>query len=380
MPADAAPRPPERWEHGSDFDYPGSGARADAPPAVDAWRSGAESRASNVAYWHSGRDALRGVTRANRGRFARVFFPSFYCQDVPASLSGDGVDVRCYVDAPDAAQQPLPYAALGLRAGDAIIVSNTLGLRVASPLVGALPDGVTLVEDHTHDPFSAWARESSAHFAFASLRKWLPIPDGARVWSPAGLDVPAAPALDADHAATTLHRLSGMLEKARYLAGEAVEKAAFRDLLVTGEHRIGQGAPGGMSPLARALHDVLPVDAYRASRRANFEHARGLLHDLPRTADVSVLTGAETGSAVPFALTLFFPTRERRDALRTALAAERIYGAVLWPIDSSRFVGIPAEHAALSSRVLSLHCDHRYSLPDMERVASAVSRLASVAR
>jgi hypothetical protein len=350
----------ERWEHGSDFDYPTAGTADSAPRPVD-----------GGSYWHSGRDALRALVAMHPTRFSRVFFPSFYCQDVPVALQADGVPVLVYADAPDALEQGMDVG--GLRAGDAVVASNTLGLRAQSPLSAPLPEGVTLVEDHTHAPFSSWAASSRAHFAFASLRKWLPVPDGARLWSPAGLRVPDAPALDAQHAAVTLRRLSGMLLKSRYLAGEAVDKPAFRELLVDGEHQIGQGAPGAMSPMSRALVDVLPTRSYLATRLANFEEARDHLQGIPGLA---VLSPNGVG-AVPFAVTLMLGTGELRDALRAGLAAERIYGAVLWPIDATRVQGVPDAHAALSSRVLSLHCDHRYSKKDMERVASAVRRLAS---
>jgi hypothetical protein len=40
-----------------------------------------------------------------------------------------------------------------------------------------------LVEDHSHDPFSPWAVGSSADYAFCSLRKTLPVPDGGLLWS-----------------------------------------------------------------------------------------------------------------------------------------------------------------------------------------------------
>ena len=49
---------------------------------------------------------------------------------------------------------------------------------------------IILIEDHTHDPFSTWAQQSTAHYAMASLRKTLPIPDGAILWSPQKMSLP----------------------------------------------------------------------------------------------------------------------------------------------------------------------------------------------
>jgi hypothetical protein len=358
----------QRWEHGSDFDYPAMASATQVQQAhgVPAHWTGP------TAYWHSGRDALRALVSLHPTRFARVYFPSFYCQDVPIALRNDGVEVHVYPDAP---VEPVTLLdGLDLRTGDAVVVSNTLGLRGASPVRAPLPNGVTLVEDHSHDPFSPWARSSQAAFAFASLRKWVPIPDGGCVWSAQGLDVPQPPALDDAHAAITLRRLSGMLLKSSYLAGQAVDKASYRELLVTGEEQIAHGRPGAMSPVSRGLLSALPMATLRRRRLANFAQTRDLLHGI-RGLEVLGPSGAHADQAVPFAVTLALDSAERRDALRSALAQERIYGAVLWPLDASLHSGVPAAHVTLSKQVLSIHCDHRYDALDMQRVSETVRRV-----
>jgi hypothetical protein len=68
---------------------------------------------------------------------------------------------------------------------------NYFGLRTPPDL--ELPEGVEVLEDHSHDPVSAWAEQSSADFCLASLRKTLPINDGGALWSPVGHRLPPAP-------------------------------------------------------------------------------------------------------------------------------------------------------------------------------------------
>ncbi len=358
----------DRWEHGSDLQLPPA-QRSHGSAAASSYWAGA-------TYWHSGRDALRALAAAAPARFARVFFPSFYCQDIAVALRADGHDVHAYPDAPGSGA--IDVAQIPLRAGDALVVSNTLGLRARSPLAGMVPAGVTTVEDHTHDPFSPWARSTTADLAFASLRKWLPLPDGAVAWSGTGHSVPAAPALDGVHADVTLKRLSGMLLKSRYLAGESIEKAVYRELLVDGERRIGHGVPGSMSPVARALLDALPIAEARDARRANHARATGALASI--SAIRLLLPGSGAEDVVPFAATIVLPSARHREELRAALVAERIYGAVLWPIDATLLPGVPAEHADLASRILSLHCDARYDAADMDRVVVTVRRVLEAAR
>ncbi len=345
----------DRWEHGSDFAYPE--LAPDAPPAD--WLP------PRATYWHSGRHALRALVRALRP--SRVLFPSYYCQDVLDAA--DGVEVRAYDDGPEDTR--VDTAALDLRPGDVLVVTNTFGLRTASP-VEQVPSGVVVVEDHTHDPMSVWARSSTAHFAFASLRKWLPLPDGGVSWSPRGDTPPEPPAFDPERharsASVTLDRLTGMLLKQRYLAGEPISKDAFRARAIAGEAAMGRGDPAPMSPVSRALLDVLPAPAWRAARASNHDVFASALGELP---GARLLTSSAGGRA-PYAAVLCFDDPTKRDAVRSRLVTEHIYPAVLWPIDASRAPGIPAAHAELSRRILCLHCDHRYGPSDMERVAASV--------
>ena len=346
----------ERWEHGSDYGYPELSPDAPHP----AWLPAVAS------YWHSGRHALRALLESLRP--GRVHFPSFYCQDVHDAAQAIGLEISVYADGPE--DPSIDPVALGLRDGDVVVVTNTYGLRHASPLAGKLPLGVIVVEDHTHDPISSWARTSTAPYAFASLRKWFPLPDGGILWSPAGLPVVDAPQTTSDTmAAVTLDRLSGMLLKRSYLAGDSVSKESFRARSVAGELAIGHGAPAPMSEIARALLGTFPASAWAAIRAGN-HHVFG--KSLGTVAGIRQMSIAEGTGRTPFVIVLVADTAELRERVRAKLVAQKVYPAVLWPIDGVRFPGTPEAHVDLSRRILCLHCDHRYEAEEMVRVAEAV--------
>ena len=66
-----------------------------------------------------------------------------------------------------------------------VVGVNYFGVREAEPWQAWRErTECILVEDHAHDPASAWATTSTADYAFSSLRKTLPVPDGAILWSP----------------------------------------------------------------------------------------------------------------------------------------------------------------------------------------------------
>ncbi len=353
----------ERWEHGSDFAYPDlvASTLGDAPRWLP----------THASYWHSGRHALQALLVALAPR--RVFFPSFYCQDVLAAAPLG--TARCYSESPLDAE--VDVGTLGLGAGDVVLVSNTHGLRRASPLRD-VPKDVVVVEDHTHDPLSGWARASTATYAFASLRKWFPIPDGAMLWSPRGVAVPPSPVdaqLHLSSSAITLDRLTGMLLKERYLSGAAIDKEAYRSRAIAGEEAIGRGPSAPISIIARALLELFPAFTWHRARCAN--HAT-FVRTLGEQKAVCALGPSSTETSddhAPYAVTLLFDDPARRDTIRSALVSKRIYPAVLWPIDPKLAPGIPEAHAELARRILCLHCDHRYDEVDMRRVSKAVCDL-----
>jgi hypothetical protein len=224
--------------------------------------------------------------------------------------------------------------------------------------------GVPVIEDHSHDPASPLAFGSAAAYAFASLRKSLPLPDGGMLWSPVGLPVPSELPTTAEHDRIVLMQLTAMALKLDYLAGADVTKEAFLELAYGSEQVIGTGALSGMSDYSRHRLETLPVQEWRVVQAGNLAAFRDALGPV---SDLLVLD-------VPFAAIIIFRTASLREAVRTALAAERIYAAVLWPLDEPAVPGIPTEHVELATRMLKIPCDQRYSIADMARVARVIRR------
>lgn len=338
-----------RWEHGSDFPWPDVGAYdagARHPWTMDA------------SFYGSGRDALRALLMLRRWR--RLWVPSYFCQEVLNALAGTGVDLSVYRDGPTDPRAILPET----RRGDAILVVNHFGLRRPP---SRLPDA-PIIEDHTHDPWSAWARSSRADYCVASLRKTLPLPDGGVVWSPQERILPRPAKLTDGHVRAVADRARGMLMKRLYLQGGRPTKDAYRAALARGERDIARGAVSAM--MSQRLLSRLPAAAWRSLRARNHAWLATLLAG---ARHVRVLHGAPPGSC-PFSLVLVFDTPRRRDETRERLIRKRIYPAVLWNLDRPVVAGIPADDADLSRRVLSLHCDYRYGRRDLSRVARALRR------
>lgn len=346
-PLEVAPRRVRRvpWEQGSDFHL-----SLESGTALLPWASGPH------ALWGSGRDALRALLawgRDTRG-WRRLLVPSYFCQHTLAAVAAE-IELGVYPSGP---LQPRPTPLAG-RPGDVVLVVRTFGLGPSAEVTG----GAVVVEDHSHDPTSPRAARSRADYAVASLRKTLPLPDGGVLWSPAGRALPPEIPMSRAHAGAVALRLSAMTLKRRYLVGEAIDKAEYRDLAVRAEREIAAGRISGISGFSRSRLPSLPTAAWRAARARNLQAFRDAL-GRPRGA---------TLLPAPFAATLVFADPGRRDAVREALRVAGIYASVLWRLDAPVIEAIPPAHVSLSQRILSIHCDHRYGPGDLARVADRVN-------
>ncbi len=339
----------DRWEVGSALHW--MAVAAPPQPSVLPWANG--------RWLGTGRQALRLVVELGyrkRG-WRRLWIPSYFCQDVARALVATGIRLEAYPDQPGRPIEP-PET----HPGDALLVHSGLGLRAGRP---AVP--VDVIEDHTHSLLSPWARGSDATFCIASLRKLLPVADGGVAWSPAGLALPSIPKqTDAQRRATET-RLQGMLLKAHYLAGLAVDKSTSLHLLDAGEAAFADGDLCLASALTRALVPALPFVGFEQAHRDNYARLSAALID----GGSRCVVLAPEESAAPFCAFVVFGDAATRDRVRRQLAAKNVYASALWPLDPSVVNGIPDEDRDLSARSFCLPVDARYDGSDMDRIVEA---------
>lgn len=357
-PSSAGPGTPDRWEVGSEFHWD-HGALLDAGTPTGDWLP------EPHRLFASGSGALVELLRTP-GAPRRLYVPSFFCMGVAEAFAST-VDVRWYRELPDGAGPELE--ALDPAPGDAVLVVNLFGRGSREPWDAwtRTHPGVVVIEDHTHDPVSGWARASSADYCVVSLRKTLPVPDGALLWSPRGRPLPVPLP---GHPGGGELKFAAMMLKAAWLAGRNVDKSVFRTLQQTGEVELHCAATAPTT----ATRTVLPLlDVWRL-RAARADNARALLKSLP--ADPAGYRPLAYGpaDAVPFNVQLLCDTPAVRDALVAHLAAARVYAPVHWRQAADAYhSGDPAavDHAA---RILTVPVDHRYGEADVRRVADVLER------
>jgi hypothetical protein len=303
----------------------------------------------------------------------RLHVPSFFCMGVAEALSAD-VPIAWYRHLPDGHGPRLDT--LHATSGDVVLAQNLFGRDEQQPWTAwaRTHPQVTVVEDHSHDPFSDWARASTAPYALASLRKTLPLPDGGLLWSPRGCELPRPRGPESPGAHL---KLAAMLLKDAWLDGRAVPKDGFRALQQRGEHAL-LGSAGPASALTVTVLPLLDLAGLRAASTRN-AHALSRALARRRTPAFQVLTGGP-GDAAPFRVQLLCPSATARDALLAHLAGQGIFAPVHWRQDRGAMWSGDETAADLADRILTVPVDHRYGPDDVRRVTEVLGTFAAGGR
>ena len=293
----------------------------------------------------------------------RLWMPEYYCYDVVESLKDEGLNLFFYTDYPGYGNDNQTLENIRkkgqFKASDAILRVNYFGTRsYRSP--ERLPVAA-VVEDHTHDLLGGWAMNSHADWCIASLRKTIPIPEGGILWSPMGLNLPEQPdALEENEQIASI-RWKAMKLKARYLLGDKVEKASFRAGFVDTEPFFETAPICAIDDDSKRYLGTFDIQEWYKRKRDNWE----LLRDIKKNG-VKVLHPDNHG-CYPFSLVLLFNFQADRDRVRKAMIDHRIYPAILWNIPS-----LVDDVSLISRRMLSIHCDARYSKDDTMTLKSII--------
>ena len=307
----------------------------------------------------NGRQALEVVLRS--GGYKRVWMPDYFCYEVAGHVEGLGVDVVFYPDCPLRTDDDEVVGNLEFREGDILLRVNYFGWRGWRDSA-RIP--VPVIEDHSHDLLGEWAMDSNADWCVASLRKTLPLPEGGVLWSPRGHALRRFDSTE-ENEACVRDRLEGMRLKRDYLRGVKVGKDRFLSLFADTEERLGNLALSGLSHESlRILRGLNAVEWYGRKKR-NWEW-------FVNHGDVPEVTfGAwSEGTGTPFSLVLELESQEMRDKVRERLIRERVYPAVLWRLPDTASV----EARLFSGRMLSIHCDGRYTLDDMRELSLILNK------
>jgi hypothetical protein len=344
----------ERWELGGEFHWAGMSPGPFLPwPTPSVWFS-------------LGRHAILRLLDLLGGN-RTLWLPGYFCSEVVLAWHASA-SIRFYEDSPGIAHPR--WETLTPEPHDLVMAVNYFGMRNGSVWSDWSSDHpCVLIEDHSHDSHSNWARTSRADYAFSAVRKVMPVPDGAILWSPAGLALPTPAKRESTGASET--KLAAMLFKSEYLAlhGTNELKRLFRRLQVSAETSLERIPVSAASSFTMEYLTPGAPLSWRAQRR---ENSRYLLYGLQNWAAAQPIYKSVNDEDAPLGVPFLFTSASSRNDYREFLRTNQIYCPIHWVLSD----GANETDLDFSARMITIPSDHRYTADDMQRVVDVIARFS----
>lgn len=301
----------------------------------------------------SGRQAIYNAVMMASAK--RLWIPAYFCYEVIDTLRSYGLEIAYYDDH--------PLAGVGenaileeLNPDEALLQVNYFGLRASNvrPNTAAV-----VIEDQTHNLTAS----GEGDIKVASLRKSLPVALGGAIFTSSQNALALSQAAETESLAN--RRYSYMRLKSMYLRGMISSKDAFRSGFVESEEEVASLPVSQIDSTSKKLINDFDVYSLYNKKLQNWSYAN---ERLGKRLDIMQ---PEDNSCIPFSIVALTADKSERDALREYLINRSIYPAVLWAMPTCQHDIYP-EAFDLSERLLSLHCDYRYDIEDMERLCNVI--------
>ncbi len=290
----------------------------------------------------------------------RMWMPEYFSKDVILSIQDKtGIDVEIYQDSPlkEGMLKALPF-----KDGDVLFRMNYFGMK-EKRMNKNIP--IPVIEDHSHDPFGHWALYSDADWCVSSIRKFLPLPEGGMMWSPKGHKLTEEIRQTEANEQIAQTRWNGMEIKAQYLGGVEMAKDEYRDIFAETEEQLVKSDLSLIDKRSRQfVSEQLDINLWLGAKRKNWKLLRELIH-----CDHCQIVEPEDDSCNIFSLILLCENRKHRDKIRKELIEKDVYPAILWELGED----VSIEAKDFSSRMISIHCDGRYSEDEVKKLAEIIN-------
>lgn len=315
-----------------------------------------DNTAGSVSFFATGRDAL--YTLLCTLPHKTVHMPDLICISVHQAGLQAGKEVSAYRMMPDLVQ-PEAFD-LPQESRSCLLVMHYFGVTNIDLMRRAKSLGMTVISDVTHMLFNRdqmMLISEQSDYLVASLRKSGPVPDGGFL-SSRYHSVPS-PSRGIREEFFAL-RAAGLLSRGFSARSDFNDDENFH-LLRKAEDLIDRSPTGDYqcSYYTRELLRTISVDENAKQSVRNITTLSNLLQGSCRTVNTSLKPS-------PYYLCLF-QNKNERDAVRAQLASSQYLCPIHW--DTSQ---MPTP-SPLSDQILSIPCDMRYSIGNMESVAKAIN-------
>lgn len=297
-----------------------------------------------------------------------ALLPAFTCESVLVSFLDRGYEVYPYPIRKDLTiDWEYFQEAVAIRKPSVVLVHSYFGFDTIGelrPHVQELRnDGIIIIEDQTQTMFSKNPL-AGANYYVGSIRKWMPVPDGAFVSAPIHCTE--------EDEELACAKVKALTAKGNWMLNEVGTKQEFQSYFRTAEGILdSRKKPYLMSSVAREIYASTDIENVRKIRRSNCQMLlSGILVSRMLSANL-ILPVKEIGAEeCPFHLPVL--VKEGRKELQQYLAAKDIYATVIWGCPEEYKETIDEDSKYVYDHILCFHVDQRYDETDMNRILNVL--------
>lgn len=349
------------WEVGSTWYADNFDSGKTSGKLTDAFEN--ENKITFLSTCRSAISLILSHIKVGSGR--RALVPSFTCHSVIRPFTAAGYKVQCYP-----LTENLEIDLDGLSAlvdnfrPDVILIHAYFGFDTvskASEYLACCRDrGIIVIEDMTQTMFSC-LKHLEADYAIGSIRKWMPVPDGAFL---GGLEIKEL----REDKELAKAKICAMQAKHDYIFHGIGKKEEFMTKFSTAEHMLDSRAePYAISQFTLSSLRSLDIREFGDCRRNNFNYLATRLSSHP---ELSVIFPKASCDDVPFLLPLYI--REKRKDFQAYMAKHNVYPTIIWSCPGELEKLINPVTRKIYNHILCFHVDQRYNMDDMDKVADII--------
>lgn len=224
-------------------------------------------------------------------------------------------------------------------------------------------DGILFIEDMTQSMFSDFLPLPS-NFHVGSIRKWMPVPDGA-------FTTVSFHGSEEDNELVAA-KMTALTEKGDFLLNGKGSKEQFRkDFGIAEAILDSRENVFAMSSVSRKIFDATDLDMVKESRWMNYSYLLNhLLNDINIYDKLEVVFRELPGGICPFHFPVF--VKDGRKELQQYLANNDIYATVIWKCPNEFENTINEDAQYVYDHILCFHVDQRYNIDDMKRIVNTL--------
>lgn len=315
----------------------------------------------NTLYLRSCRECLRYILLLLKNKIDYVLLPAYSCKSVSLAFEEAGLNIKYY----DIDLDMKPVLKISdINSRTAFLYINYFGKEILNyeqlRELKQMTNDFYIIKDSTQDYFeNNVSIYEIIDFEVCSLRKWLPIMDGA-VLHIFNYEIEKCGNPIIKDESWALERKEAMKLKELYSrSGDSDIKVQYRKIYATlNEELYSDKRIIEMSTESFEIYNSYDINLMKKVRQ---ENAFVLHNELSVKANSSLYVSGKCS--------LYYPVLvEDRDVFQKKLAQQGVFCPVIWPLPQN---AINSSKIAknISDRILAIPCDQRYNQEDMRNIS-----------